>query len=93
MADHRKMDITLLYVEDEAAAREEVSQFLTRRVRTLISASNGEEGLERFRAEHPEFALDPFAHPLTGAPADGALQIWPWEGPGDGMFIVRLRKA
>jgi 16S rRNA (cytosine967-C5)-methyltransferase len=49
--------------------------------------------LERFLAEHPAFKPDPFAHPLTGAPTDGTLQIWPWEGPGDGMFIVCLRKA
>jgi 16S rRNA (cytosine967-C5)-methyltransferase len=48
--------------------------------------------LERFLAEHPGFALDPFVHPLTGKPTDGTVQIWPWEGPGDGMFIVRLRR-
>jgi YesN/AraC family two-component response regulator len=64
MADHRKMDITLLYVEDEAAAREEVSQFLTRRVRTLISASNGEEGLERFRAEQPDLIVTDIRMPV-----------------------------
>jgi len=50
MTDQRKMDIALLYVEDEAAAREEVSQFLARRVRTLVLASNGEEGVARVYA-------------------------------------------
>jgi 16S rRNA (cytosine967-C5)-methyltransferase len=50
------------------------------------------EVLERFLAAHPEFSPDPFIHPLTGAPTDGTLQIWPWEGPGDGMFIARLRR-
>jgi len=49
--------------------------------------------LERFLAEHPEFKPEPFTHPLTGDPAAGTVQIWPWEGPGDGMFIARLRKA
>jgi 16S rRNA (cytosine967-C5)-methyltransferase len=48
--------------------------------------------LERFLPEHPEFTLDPFTHPLTGKPVDGTLQIWPWEGPADGMFIARLKK-
>jgi len=50
------------------------------------------EVIERFLPEHPGFALEPFDHPLTGKPANGAVQIWPWEGPGDGMFIARLRK-
>jgi 16S rRNA (cytosine967-C5)-methyltransferase len=49
--------------------------------------------LERFLAGRPDFALEPFAHPLTGEPTDGALQIWPWEGPGDGMFMARLRRT
>jgi 16S rRNA (cytosine967-C5)-methyltransferase len=48
--------------------------------------------LERFLAEHPEFVLEPFKHPLMGAPTEGILQIWPWEGPGDGMFMARLRR-
>jgi 16S rRNA (cytosine967-C5)-methyltransferase len=51
------------------------------------------EVLASFLADHPGFALDPFANPLTGEPADGTLRIWPWEGPGDGMFICRLRKG
>ena len=51
------------------------------------------EVLEGFLAEHENFVLDPFDHPLTGEPTDGSLQIWPWDGPGDGMFIVRLKKS
>ncbi len=50
------------------------------------------EVLDGFLAEHANFTLDPFDHPLTGEPSDGSLQIWPWDGPGDGMFIVRLLK-
>ncbi len=48
------------------------------------------EVLETFLAEHPGFTLDPFANPLNGTPTDGSLQIWPWDGPGDGMFIARF---
>jgi len=50
------------------------------------------EVLERFLTAHPEFAPEPFTHPLTGEKTNGTLQIWPWEGPGDGMFMARLRK-
>lgn len=49
--------------------------------------------LERFLADHPEFVPEAFANPLTGEPTDGTLQIWPWDGPGDGMFIARLRRG
>jgi len=51
------------------------------------------EVLARFLSAHPEFSTEPFIHPLTGEQTNGTLQIWPWEGPGDGMFTARLRKA
>lgn len=50
------------------------------------------EALGRFLADHSNFAPEPFANPLTGEMTDGTLQIWPWDGPGDGMFIARLRR-
>lgn len=49
--------------------------------------------LNRFLSGHPEFQPEPFVNPLTGGSTGGTLQIWPWEGPGDGMFTARLRKA
>ncbi len=51
------------------------------------------EVLEGFLAEHENFALDSFDHPLTGEPTDGSIQIWPWDGPGDAMFIARMKKS
>lgn len=51
-----------------------------------------EEVVMNFLDQHPRFRLDPFAHPLTGEPTSGSLQIWPWEGPGDAMFIARFRR-
>ena len=49
--------------------------------------------LKRFLDAASEFSLDPFDHPLNGDATDGSIQIWPWEGPGDGMFIARLRRS
>jgi len=49
-----------------------------------------EEVVMNFLDQHPNFKLDPFANPLTGGQTDGQLQIWPWDGPGDAMFIARF---
>ena len=52
-----------------------------------------EEVVMNFLDQHDDFQLEPFINPLTGEQTDGQLQIWPWEGPGDGMFIARLRRS
>jgi 16S rRNA (cytosine967-C5)-methyltransferase len=49
-----------------------------------------EEVVMHFLDQNPGFKLDPFTHPLTGEQTDGQLQIWPWDGPGDAMFIARF---
>jgi len=49
-----------------------------------------EEVVMNFLDQNPTFKLDPFANPLTGEPTEGTLQIWPWDGPGDAMFIARF---
>ena len=49
-----------------------------------------EEVIMNFLDANPTFKLEPFVHPLTGEQTDGQMQIWPWEGPGDGMFIARI---
>ena len=52
------------------------------------------EVVRGFLDEHPEFQLDPFPHPLTGAETDGTLRLWPHEADMDGMFVARMiRKA
>jgi 16S rRNA (cytosine967-C5)-methyltransferase len=48
--------------------------------------------IEQFLAQAPAFRLEPFNSPLTGAPTDGTLQIWPWDGDCDAMFTARLRR-
>lgn len=49
--------ISLLYVEDEAATREQVSRVLAGRGYSLIVAENGEQGLEIFREQAPDIVL------------------------------------
>jgi 16S rRNA (cytosine967-C5)-methyltransferase len=49
-----------------------------------------DEVVMNFLDHHPHFKLAPFTHPLTGEQTDGQLQIWPWDGPGDAMFIARF---
>jgi 16S rRNA (cytosine967-C5)-methyltransferase len=49
-----------------------------------------EEVVMKFLDAHPDFRLAPFPDPLTGQPTDGQLQVWPWDGPGDAMFIARF---
>jgi signal transduction histidine kinase len=50
-------DISLLYVEDEAATREQVSRVLSSRGYRLLTAENGEQGLEIFREHSPDIVL------------------------------------
>ena len=49
--------------------------------------------VEAFLADAPGFALDPFANPMTGEPTNGTLQIWPWDGDSDSMFVARFRRT
>lgn len=58
-----------------------------------ITREESVEVIERFLADHPNVSLDPFANPLTGEATNGTLQIWPWDGPGDGMFIARMMRG
>ena len=46
-----------------------------------------------FLAAHPDFALEPFPHPLVGATTAGTVQLWPWDGDCDAMFAARFRRA
>lgn len=49
--------LKVLYVEDEAGIREEVAYFLQRHVGQLLTAANGESGLESFRSQRPDLVL------------------------------------
>lgn len=45
-----------------------------------------------FLAERPEFTRAPFVNPLDGTACEGQLTILPWDGPCNGMFVVRLTR-
>lgn len=57
-------NMTLLYVEDEDVARMAVGAFLKRQVGTLLLARNGQEGLEQFRAHHPNIVVTDLEMPI-----------------------------
>lgn len=52
-----KYDISLLYVEDEQSTREQVSGLLKRVVSTLYVASDGIDGLAKFKEHLPDVVL------------------------------------
>lgn len=58
------MELSVLYVEDDAAAREEIAVFLKRRVAGLVTASNGEEGLALFRRDRPDLVVTDIQMPV-----------------------------
>ncbi|MDK9726333.1 MAG: SpoIIE family protein phosphatase [Sterolibacteriaceae bacterium MAG5] len=53
--DLRQMSV--LYVEDERSIADEVAYFLRPRVGRLLTAADGQEGLEVFRAQRPDLVL------------------------------------
>ena len=68
-------DISLLYVEDEAATREQVSRGLSSRGYRLITAENGEQGLEMFREHSPDIVLTDIMMPrLNGLEMSRAIR-------------------
>jgi diguanylate cyclase (GGDEF)-like protein len=53
----KKLFTTILYVEDESEVREELTRFLQRFSSHVITAENGEEGLELFRTHAPQIVI------------------------------------
>jgi diguanylate cyclase (GGDEF)-like protein len=56
--------LKLLYVEDEEEIRDQLSRFLKRRVGTLYTAKNGEEGAELFREHRPDLVVTDIKMPV-----------------------------
>ena len=64
MSEERVFDISLLYVEDEEDTRELLALFLGRRVRQLLIAANGLEGLELYRKHKPDIVVTDIRMPF-----------------------------
>jgi len=68
-------DISLLYVEDDAATREQVSRILSARGYRLTVAENGEQGLACFREQPSDIVLTDIMMPrLNGLEMARALR-------------------
>jgi len=58
-----------------------------------LTRAEGPEAVRRFLARVAGFSPEPCPHPLDGEPTDGTAWVWPWDGPANGMFMARLRRA
>ena len=56
--------LTVLYVEDDLDTREQFSEFLRRPVGTLITATNGVEGLDAFKKHRPDIVVTDVLMPV-----------------------------
>jgi len=63
--------LTLLYVEDDELTREIFSEFLRRLVGGLVTAHNGAEGLDAYRAHSPDIVITDIQMPVM----DGLTMI------------------
>jgi len=53
----KKIDVAVLYVEDEPVTRSTISAILERQITTVLQAGNGREGLESFKVHRPEVVI------------------------------------
>ena len=57
-----------------------------------LTREETEDVVQRFLESKPAFRPLPLAHALTGHVSPGHW-IWPWDGPGSGMFVAGFRRT
>jgi 16S rRNA (cytosine967-C5)-methyltransferase len=62
-------------------------------VTCTLTAAEDTGVVAAFCQSHPGFRLAPLVNPLNGQRTDGMLWLWPWTGPGNGMFIARFTRV
>jgi YesN/AraC family two-component response regulator len=66
MESYQKMDIALLYVEDEPVTRSTIAAMLERQIQTVYQAGDGKAGLKAFKAHRPEVVITDIRMPVMG---------------------------
>jgi len=64
MESYQKMDLALLYVEDEPVTRSTIAAMLERQIQTVYQAGDGKAGLEAFKAHRPEVVITDIRMPV-----------------------------
>lgn len=59
---------------------------------SLFECEN-ESIVRSFLEKYPEFKLEPFPSPLTGAMTDGMLRVFPGQADSDASFAARMRRS
>jgi YesN/AraC family two-component response regulator len=57
-------NLTVLFVEDEESVRNNIAQALRRRIGTVVTAGNGEEGLEQLQLCDPDIVITDIEMPV-----------------------------
>ncbi|KWT82511.1 GGDEF domain-containing response regulator [Candidatus Magnetominusculus xianensis] len=67
--------VKVLYVEDEDVIRDSIARFLKRRIKNLLLASNGREGLEIYKNENPDIVVTDIMMPqMNGIDMSAAIK-------------------
>jgi len=82
MASEGKLDITILYVEDEKDVREKFEKFLSRIVNNVITAQDGYDGYQKYSLSKPDIIITDIRMPkVTGLEMAKKIREYDLETP------------